>query len=142
MVRYVPVACLCLMLLWSSTACVPKPSEVLSEHGYRVSMEVSEPLIWLGLPGRGFPQTSEVVVRVRDAQGRPVEGIAVLFSVEPSWAQSASLTPVEAHTRNGEARAVLQPGTTGVVQVMARVDNVTRSAAITVTRRSIPEHNG
>jgi hypothetical protein len=79
-----------------------------------------------------------MVVRVRDAQGRPVDGIAVMFSVEPSWTQNVSLTPAEALTRNGEARAILQPNTTGVVQVMARVDNITREAAIAVSNYSIP----
>jgi len=143
MVRYVPAVCLCLLLLWSSTACAPKHSEspVLSEHGYRVSLHVSDTLIWLGPPGRGFPHTAEVVVRVQDAQGQSVDGVAVMFSVEPSWTQSVSLTPAEALTRHGEVHTILQPGTTGIIHVMARVDNVVREAAITVSNRSIPDNS-
>ena len=137
MVRYVPAVCLCLLLLWGSTACALKRGEssALSERGYRVSLQVSDTIIFFGLPDSRYPQTAEVVVRVRDAQGQPVDGIAVLFSVEPSWAQYASLTPAEALTRNGETRAVFAARTTGVVPVMARVDNVTLGAAITVERR-------
>jgi hypothetical protein len=144
MVRYVPVVCLCLLLLWSSTACAPKHSEVpiLSEHGYRVSLNVSETQIWLGPVGPGHPHTAEVVVRVQDAQGRPVDGVAVMFSVEPSWTQSVSLTPAEALTRHGEAHAILQqPSTTGLIHVMARVDNVVRGANIAVSHRSIPDNS-
>jgi hypothetical protein len=143
MVRYVPAVCLCLLLLWSSTACAPKHSEspVLSEHGYRVSLRVSDTLIWLGPSGPRFPRTAELVVRVQDAQGQPVDGIAVMFSVEPSWTQSVSLTPAEALTRHGEAHTILQPRTTGIIHVMARVDNVVREVAITVSNRSIPDNS-
>jgi hypothetical protein len=144
MVRYIPVVCLCLLLLWGSTACALKRGEssALSERGYRIALQVSDTIIFFGLPDSRFPQTAEVVVRVRDAQGQPVDGIAVLFAVEPSWTQYASLSPVEALTRNGEARAVFEAKTTGVVPVMARVDNVTLGAAITVERRPIPSDAG
>jgi len=137
MVRSVPTLCLCCMLLWVSTACAPKHQEsaALSERGYRVSLHVSDSQIWLGPAEPRYPQTAEVIVRVRDAQGQPVDGIAVLFSVEPSWTRNASLTPSEALTRKGEARASLQANTTGVVHVMAHVDNVTRKATITVESR-------
>ena len=144
MIRSVPTLCLCCMLLWVSTACAPMHTEstVLSEHGYRVSLHVSEPLIYLG-PGRPtLPQAAVLVVRVRDAQGQPVDGIAVRFSVEPSWTQNASLTPAETLTRNGEARASFQANTIGVVHVMAQVDNVTREATITIDTTPSPAGGG
>jgi uncharacterized protein (DUF58 family) len=143
MVRSIPPICLCCMLLWASTACGPQQYEipVQSEHGYRVSLHVSDTLIWLG-PVRGGPQAAALLVRVRDAQGQPVDGLTVLFSVEPDWTQNAALTPAEARTRNGEARAIFQANTTGVVHVMARVDNVTREAAITVNSRPSPTGGG
>ena len=112
-----------------------------SEHGYRVSLHVSDTLIWLG-PVRGFPQAAALVVRVRDAQGQPVDGLTVLFSVEPDWTQNAALTPAEVRTRNGEARTIFQANTTGVVHVMARVDDVTRDAAMTVNSRPSPIGGG
>jgi hypothetical protein len=144
MVRYVPTVCLCLLLLGSSIACALKrgASSALSERGYRVSLQVSDTIIFFGLPDPRYPQTAEMVVRVRDAQGQPIDGITVLFSVAPSWAQYTSLTPAEVHTRHGEARAVLAAKTTGVVPVMARVDNVTLEAAITVERRPVPSDAG
>jgi len=116
--------------------------EVVSEHGYRVSLYVSDRLIWLGPAGPNFPQAAEMIVRVRDAQGQPVDGIAVVFSVEPSWTQSASLTPAEALTRNGDVHTIFQASTTGVVHVMARVDNVMRKATITVAGRPSPTDPG
>ena len=138
MVRSVLTIGLCCLLLWVSTACAPKHTEVLSEHGYRVSLHVSDTLIWLGPTGPSFPQSAEVVVRVRDAQGQPVDGVAVKFSVEPSWTQNVSLTPAEARTRNGEARPIFEANTTGVVPIMAGVDNATLRATITVSGRPMP----
>lgn len=143
MIRSINAICFCCMLLWASTACAPKQYElpVQSEHGYRVSLHVSDTLIWLG-PVRGGPQAAALLVRVRDAQGQPVDGLTVLFSVEPDWTQNTALTPAETRTRNGEARAIFQANTTGVVHVMARVDNVTREAAITVNSRPSPTGGG
>src|SRR5215831_16715267 len=68
MVRSVPAICLCCLLLWVSTACAPKHTELLSEHGYRVSLDVSDPLIYLSPRRSGFPEAAILVVRVRDAQ--------------------------------------------------------------------------
>ena len=132
------------MLLWISTACAPQHNEVsaLSERGHRVSLSVSDTLIWVDSPGLNFPRTAELVVRVRDAQGQPVDGIAVAFSVEPDWTHDASFTPVEALTRNGEVRTSFQATTTGVVHVMARAENVTSSAAITIAARPSPFGGG
>jgi len=132
MVRSVPAICLCCMLLWVSPACAPKHTELLSAHGYRVSLLVSNTQIYLGPGRRALPRAAGLVLRVRDAQGQPVDGIPVRFAVEPSWTQNASLTPAETLTRNGEARAIFQANTIGVVQVMAQVDNVTQEARITI----------
>ena len=132
MIRSVPTIGLCCMLLWISPACAPKHTELLSEHGYRVSLDISDTLIYLNPRRSNLPQAAALVVRVRDAQGQPVDGIPVRFSVEPSWTQNASLTPTETLTRNGDARAIFEANTIGVVQVMAQVDNVTHEARITI----------
>ena len=143
MIRYGPMLCLCGMLLWVSTACAPKTNEpaALSEHGYRVSLHVSDKQLWLGSTDPRRPQAADLVVRVRDAQGQPVDGIAVVFSVESSWTQNASFSPAETLTRNGKAQTIFQVNTTGLVQVMARADNVTRVATITVVSRPSPPDN-
>ena len=144
MVRYVPTLGFCCMLLWVSTACAPRHNEpeALSEHGYRISLHVSDTLIFLGASGLSLPQASEIVVRVRDAQGQPVDGLLVVFSAEPSWTQNVSFTPAEARTRNGEVRTIFEANTTGVVYIMARIDNVTREARITIQSRPSPAGGG
>ena len=144
MAQLVPTICLCGLLLWISTACAPKYAEFSapSEHGYRVSLDVSDPQIWLGPGISSFPQAAELVVRVRNAQGQPVDGIAVRFAVEPSWTQNAAIAPAETLTRNGEAHAIFQANTTGVVHITAQVDNVTREATITVESRPSPSGGG
>src|SRR5215475_931105 len=110
MVQSVSIIGLGCMLLWVSTACAPKYNELsaLSEHGHRVTLSVSDTLIWVDSPGLNFPRAAELVVRVRDAQGQPVDGIAVVFSVEPDWTQDASLIPAEVLTRHGQAHTIFQ----------------------------------
>jgi hypothetical protein len=75
---------------------------------------------------------------VRNAQGQPVDNLPVTFRVEPGWAQSASVWPQVAYTRQGRARALFQASTTGVVRVTVRVDNMTQEARITVASRPSP----
>ena len=142
MVRSLPTICLCCLLLWVSIACAPQPTAMLSEHGYRVSLQLSDTQIWIGFPLPNFPEAARLVVRVRDTQGQPVDGISVRFSVEPSWTQNVSFTPAELRTRHGEAQTTFQANTTGVVRVMARVDNVTCDASITIGTTPSPGSGG
>jgi hypothetical protein len=58
----------------------------------------------------------------------------VVFTLEPEWQQSASITPQQASTRDGMVRAILEPKTTGVIRVMARVENVTQAVVIAVSK--------
>jgi hypothetical protein len=96
----------------------------------------------MGFPHPNFPESARLVVRVRDAQGQPVEGILVQFSVEPAWTQNVSFTPTEVRTHHGEAQTTLQANTTGVVPVMARVDQVTCDASITIGTTPSPGSGG
>jgi hypothetical protein len=107
-----------------------------------VALHVSDTLIFLGASGPSLPQASEMVVRVRDAQGQPVEGLPVVFSAEPSWTQNVSFTPPEARTRNGEVRTIFEANTTGVLHIMARIDNITREARIVMQSRPPPVGGG
>ncbi len=139
MARRMALVSTCLVLILGGTACAPKLVGPTPGAGYRFSLEVSDPIIWLGpdvlAGGVQFPQASELIVRVQDAQGRPVDGVPVTFEVEPGWARSIALAPSQTSTRGGIARAILsEPQTIGVVRVMARVDNVTAQATLTVDR--------
>ncbi len=139
MARHMALVLICLVLMVGGTACAPKLVGPTPGAGYSFSLEVSDPIIWMGpgllVGGVQFPQAAEVIVRVQDAQGRPVDGVPVTFEVEPGWARSIALAPSQTSTRGGIARAILyEPQTIGVVRVMARVDNVTAQATLTVDR--------
>ena len=139
MVRYLALVLTCLVLTLGGTACAPKFVGPTPGTGYRFSLEVSEPIIWMVLEssvvGASLPQAAELIVRVQDAQGHPVDGVPVTFEVEPAWANSVVLAPAHTSTRGGIARAsVSEPQTTGVVRVMARVDTITAQATLTVQR--------
>ena len=139
MARHMALVLMCLALLSGGTACAPKLVGPTPSAGYSFSLEVSDPIIWMGAGlfggGAQLPRASDLIVRVQDAQGRPVDGVPVMFEVEPGWARSLSLDPSQTSTRGGIARAmVYAPQTTGVVHVMARVDTLTAQAKLTVQR--------
>jgi hypothetical protein len=143
MAQHIALVSMCLVLLLGGTACAPKLVGPTPGAGYRFSLEVSEPIIWMGagLIGKGpeLPRASALIVRVQDAQGRPVDGVPVTFELEPGWAESIALAPSQTSTRGGIAQAILSESrTTGVVHVMARVDNVTAQSRLTVQRYVVP----
>jgi len=139
MVRHLTLVLTCLVLALGGTACAPKLVGPTPGAGYRFSLEVSDPIIWMG-PGSStsstpLPQAAALIVHVHDAQGHPVDGVPVTFEVEPGWAWSVALTPAQTSTHGGIARAIVsEPQTTGVVRVMARVDTMTAQATLTVQR--------
>jgi hypothetical protein len=136
MTRSLRVLLLCLGLAASPIACTPRLVGPTAPSGAFFSLRAVESTIWLRSPGalslERFPRLAELLVRVQDAQGQPLDGVAVTFEVEPGWVQSATLTPSHTHTRQGMAQAVLEPKTTGNIRVMARVDNLTEVVSITV----------
>lgn len=96
----------------------------LSYERYRVALETPQTIFrW---------QDAAVVVRVRNRQGLPVDGIPVTFQVDPVWAQYVSIRPARALTQGGRVRVMLWADMTGLVWVTARVGAVTQRAAITV----------
>jgi len=142
MTRYVQTVLLSLALVCSSMACAPKLGGPTVPSSYFFSLRAYDSQIWLQLPGlplaARLPRVAELVVRVQDAQGRPVDGVAVMFELEPAWQPSASITPQHASTRDGMVRAILEPKTTGVIRVMARVADVTQEVAIAVSHPGTP----
>jgi hypothetical protein len=127
------------VLVLGDAACTPPMKTVgpTAGAGYVFSLQVSEGIIWVGqvdtaLAAR-FPQVAEVIVHVQDAQGRVVDGVSVAFELEPDWVNSARLAPSHTTTRGGIARAVFsEPKTSGVVRIMARVDNTTAHTHLTI----------
>lgn len=110
-------------------ACAPKfvgPTTA----GYYVAV-IHDPSIYL-------PEQSQLIVRVQNARGQPLDGIPVTFQVEPSWANLASVTPQQAVTRKGTASAFLQARTIGLVHVIVTVDQVSRQVRIAVSPRPSP----
>jgi hypothetical protein len=137
MARRMALILMGLFLVLGGAACAPKRVGPTAGAGYVFSLQVSEATIWFGVmdstAAARFPQATEVIVRAQDAQGRAVDGVPVTFALEPGWARSATLAPAHTTTQGGRARAVFsEPKTTGVVRVMARVDDTTAQARLTV----------
>jgi hypothetical protein len=137
MARRMALVLMGLVLALGDLACAPKLVGPTAGSGYVFSLEVFPTIIWVGWVESSraaqFPQVSEVIVRVQDAQGRAVDGVPVTFELEPEWASSITLAPTPTMTRGGIARAVIsEPRTSGVVRIMARVDNTTAQTRLTV----------
>ncbi|HEY7494426.1 MAG TPA: Ig-like domain-containing protein [Candidatus Tectomicrobia bacterium] len=132
----------CLGLACSSIACAPALVGPTAS-GYAFSLQAAVPRIWLGVfdasSAERFPPLTEVMVRVQDASGQPVDGVPVTFAVDPAWAQHASVAPAQAVTRGGIARTIFQAERIGVVRIMARVDNIVAQTRITVSSRPSPQ---
>ena len=119
-----------LLVVCSSLACAPQFVGPTT-RGYVFALNDPFIDIYLG-------DAAALIVSVRNAQGQPVDNLPVTFQVEPGWAQSASISPQVAYTRQGMARALFQARTTGVVHVTVRVDNATQETRITVASRPSP----
>jgi hypothetical protein len=137
MARRMTLVVIGLVLALGDLACAPKLVGPTAGSGYVFSLEVFPTIIWVGQVESSraaqFPQVAEVIVRVQDAQGRAVDGVPVTFELEPEWASSITLAPTPTTTRGGIARAVIsEPRTSGVVRIMARVDNTTAQTRLTV----------
>ena len=143
MQQYIYVTLLCLGLACSSMACAPKRVGPTVPGGYFFTLRVTEPTVWLGpedsVLTERYPDTTELIVQVQNAQGQPVDGVPVVFEVEPAEARLASISPPQATTQNGTAQATLRAlTTTGSVRVMVRVDNTMQQTMIRIEKRIGP----
>ena len=137
MARRLALVLMSLVLALEVPACAPKLVGPTAGSGYVFSLQTYPTIIWVGVfdltAVARYPRAAEVIVRVQDAQGRAVDGVPVTFELEPEWARSAALAPSQTTTRGGIARAVFsEPQTSGVVRIMARVDNTTAQTRLTV----------
>jgi hypothetical protein len=98
-------------------------------------LRVSETQLFLVLPGSPWaehlPREAEVSVQVQNAQGQPVDGVPVEFSL--AGQEIATVTPRQAVTQAGQARAVLQPSSTGAARVVARVEGLQQAVRLSVS---------
>jgi hypothetical protein len=137
MARRLVLILMCGLLTVSSIACAPPRVGPTAGAGYVFTLQVADPIIWLGpvdaAVARQFPQGTAVIVQVQDAQGRPVDDVPVTFAVEAGWVNSIAITPAQTRTHGGRARALIaDPQTTGIVRVVARVDQTPAQARLTV----------
>ena len=139
------LAALCLGLACSGVACAPSRIGPTAGSGYVFSVQLSDTTVWLGpvTNAEHFPPVANVVVTVQDSQGRSVDDVPVMFTLEPGWAGRASLEPAEARTRGGMAQSRFsEPQTTGVVRILVRVDGTTAPISLTVLSYQEPFRGG
>jgi hypothetical protein len=133
MLHFVRITLLCLIVVWGSMACAPvQPIGPTTPTGYFFSLRVSDPKIFLTSPGtfEYLPRQADLIVQVRNAQGQPVDGVAVEFEV--TGMQIAAVTPQRVVTHSGQAHAVLTPSTVGSARVVAHVENMSQAVRFAV----------
>jgi hypothetical protein len=135
------MALLCLVLGVTGIACAPKLVGPTGTSGYFFSLSTSTAKIWLD-PSMLMPKTNpafaESRVQVQNAQGQPVDGVAVEFYVEPEWTNSAAIDPPRTTARGGIALAVFRAQTTGAVRVTARVEDTIQETTIAISSWNPP----
>lgn len=144
MARYVPLTLVSLTLLYSSIGCAPKQVGPTVPSGYVFSFSAFPLRITSApsfattedMPGSRRKQSAELLVRVADAQGHPIDGVPVVFQVDPSWAAVAEVIPSRALTHGGRAQALFRSGLVGIVPVVARVEDTTEQLTIAVSAPS------
>jgi hypothetical protein len=121
---------LCVVLLVSITACALPRIGPTVPSGYFFTLLIP-PTVFQN-------ERADIIVRVYDAQGNPVDGVTVVFQVEPEWATTASFTSSRLLTRKGTANAIFQADIIGKVGITAQVEQTTQTAKIYVTVRGTP----
>jgi hypothetical protein len=136
MKRFLSISLLGLTLMAGGMACAPTFTGPTAPSGYEFSLQVYPFQIWLPnqlyTDNQRFPTRATLTVEVQNAQGQPVDGVPVIFSLPSGWRRHASITPQRVITRNGEAQAVFQATTIGAVKVAAHVENKTQEAYIAI----------
>ncbi len=121
-----------LLLLWvaltvGNLACAPKLIGPTSASGYFLAMLTTSSV----LRGERVPLT----VQVQDAQGNPVDGIAVEFEVDAAWGQDAAVSASRVITSQGSAQTIFWAGLVGVIKITVRVDKTTVKVEIASSLR-------
>ena len=134
MTQYLTLTLFSLSLLGGLVACAPKQAvmPIQSQSDYLVSLKTKPNVIWLQTLVSNQPDSlhgvGEVIVCVRDANGQPVEGVSVTFTLEPPLDQRVKLRPEPVTAQDGHARAILEVHSPGTIKVHVRVDDVTQIA--------------
>jgi hypothetical protein len=123
------IACVAILVGLLGSASPAQPvllgrAPTLPSARYRVTLETPQTIF----QGQGAP----VVVHVQNEQGRPVDGLPVVFQVDPPWARYASIRPARARTQGGRVRAIVRVDVVGRVRITVRVGARMKQAIITV----------
>jgi hypothetical protein len=89
---------------------------------------------------QNFPTSSTVLVRVRDVNQTPADGVPVMFQFAGSECQGVvTLSAQQTVTSQGQASITLTPAnTTGSCRLAVRVDNVTQDLWVNVSNPPSP----
>jgi hypothetical protein len=121
---------LSVVLLMSSTACAPPRVGPTVPSGYFFTL-IAPSIVFYG-------EATEIIARVYDTQGNPVDGVAVEFQVDPKWATEAAVTPSRTVTHKGTAHTGFRADRVGTVRITAQVEHMTQTASISVRVRGTP----
>jgi hypothetical protein len=82
----------------------------------------------------------ELTATVTDSQGRPVNGVPVVFSVESDWQANAKVLPRRVTAQDGVANTYFRSNMPGQVTVTAQAGGASDSEEITVSGAGSAPH--
>jgi hypothetical protein len=80
-------------------------------------------------------QSVTLALQVQNKRGWPLDGVPVVFQVDPTWSWEVTLFPTQTTTRHGIAEVQFRADCLGIVDLTAQVGAVTKRAAIKVVPR-------
>jgi len=131
---------LCSLYLWG---CASSKYLGPTARGYEFHASLAPEQIFLPsdlVSSYNFPTSSTVLVRVRNVNQTPVDGVPVMFQFAGSECQGVvTLSAQQAVTLQGQASITLTPAnTTGSCRLAVRVDNVTQDLWVNVSNPPSP----
>ena len=117
----------CLALPFFVMACAPTLLGPTAATGYFFTVLYPSTIL--------LHAATEIVVKVQDAAGQPVDGLPVLFEVDASWSGDATISPARVSTHKGRASAVIEVGVLGIMPLWVTVDGTRQEIRINAEQR-------
>ena len=105
-------------------SCQPTVLGPTTPSGYRVELPAASQVL------RSHPL--ELMVRVSDATGKPVDEVLVHFHIPDAWATRAQVDPPTVATRQGQATTTFRARAIGQLMMQITVEDRTADIPITV----------
>lgn len=131
--RRVQLTILCAVLACSSIAYAHYVGPTAHGYFFHASALPTEIFLTGEVTGAFYPDTSTLIVHVRDVDRQPVDGMPVSFQLGSKCKGIGTLSAPRAVTQHGSASVTFTANDTIACRIAIRVDNVTQEIWVQVS---------